>query len=102
MTKREADTGSHAPTTGHEWDGIEELNTPLPRWWLWTFYATIVWAFAYWIFYPAWPLISGYTSGALGYTDRGQVAADLAVAAPGARPCNRWRWPTSRKTPLCS
>jgi cytochrome c oxidase cbb3-type subunit III len=78
MTKREADAGSHAPTTGHEWDGIEELNTPLPRWWLWTFYATIVWAFAYWIFYPAWPLISGYTSGALGYTDRGQVAADLA------------------------
>src|SRR5271166_6401191 len=65
-------------TTGHEWDGIEELNTPLPRWWLWTFYATIVWAFAYWIFYPAWPLISGHTSGVLGYTDRGQVAADLA------------------------
>jgi cytochrome c oxidase cbb3-type subunit III len=78
MTKREVETGAHTHTTGHEWDGIEELNTPLPRWWLWTFYATIVWAFAYWIFYPAWPMISSYTGGVLGYTDRGQVAADLA------------------------
>jgi cytochrome c oxidase cbb3-type subunit 3 len=81
MTKREADAGARvpaAPTTGHEWDGIEELNTPLPRWWLWTFYATIVWAFAYWIFYPAWPTISSYTGGVLGYTNRGQVAVDLA------------------------
>jgi cytochrome c oxidase cbb3-type subunit III len=78
MAKREADTGPSTQTTGHAWDGIEELNTPLPRWWLWTFYATIVWAFAYWIFYPAWPTISGYTTGVLGYTDRGQVAVDLA------------------------
>ena len=45
-------------TTGHEWDGIRELNTPLPRWWLWLFYATIVWAVVYWVVYPAWPLIS--------------------------------------------
>jgi len=50
----------------------------LPRWWLWTFYATILWAFVYWIFYPAWPTISSYTSGVLGYSTRGQVAADLA------------------------
>jgi cytochrome c oxidase cbb3-type subunit III len=78
MTKREADTGPGTQTTGHAWDGIEELNTPLPRWWLWTFYATIVWAFAYWVFYPAWPTISGYTTGVLGYTNRGQVAVDLA------------------------
>jgi cytochrome c oxidase cbb3-type subunit III len=78
MTKYEADSASRTQTTGHEWDGIEELNTPLPRWWLWTFYATIVWAFAYWIFYPAWPTISGYTGGVLGYTNRGQVAVDLA------------------------
>src|SRR5271166_4149424 len=76
--EKQHDAKAKVGTTGHEWDGIEELNTPLPRWWLWTFYATIVWAFAYWIFYPAWPLIGGYTSGALGYTDRGQVAADLA------------------------
>ena len=44
-------------TTGHEWDGIKELNAPLPRWWLITFYLTIVWAVGYWIVYPAWPLL---------------------------------------------
>ena len=48
---------SGRPTTGHEWDGIKELNTPLPRWWVITFYATIVWAIGYWIVYPAWPLL---------------------------------------------
>ena len=78
MTKREADAAAGTPTTGHEWDGIEELNTPLPRWWLWTFYATIVWAIVYWIFYPAWPTVTGYTRGVLGYTNRAQVSADLA------------------------
>ena len=40
-------------TTGHEWDGLQELNTPLPRWWLMVLYATIVWAIGYWIVYPA-------------------------------------------------
>jgi len=78
MTKRKADADARTQTTGHAWDGIEELNSPLPRWWLWTFYATILWAFVYWIFYPAWPTISSYTSGVLGYSTRGQVAADLA------------------------
>src|SRR3979490_2533445 len=78
MAKHEVDTVSRTSTTGHEWDGIKELNTPLPRGWVLTFYATIVWAFAYWVFYPAWPTISGYTSGLLGYSTRGQVAADLA------------------------
>src|SRR6516225_9626845 len=76
--KKPVDELSGTPTTGHEWDGIRELNTPLPRWWLWTFYATIVWAIGYWILYPAWPMISSFTSGALGYTSRGQVATDLA------------------------
>src|SRR5262249_32684168 len=65
-------------TTGHAWDGIEELNTPLPRWWVGLVYATIVWSFGYWIVYPAWPTISGYTTGLLGYSTRAQVAADLA------------------------
>jgi cytochrome c oxidase cbb3-type subunit 3 len=64
-------------TTGHEWDGIRELNTPLPRWWLWLFYITIVWAFGYWVVYPAWPTISGYTTGVFGYSSRADVAADL-------------------------
>ena len=64
-------------TTGHEWDGIKELNTPLPRWWIITFYACIVWAVGYWIVYPAWPLVSGYTSGVLHYSSRADVAVEL-------------------------
>jgi cytochrome c oxidase cbb3-type subunit III len=65
-------------TTGHEWDGIRELNTPLPRWWILTFYGCIVWAVGYWIVYPAWPLVSGYTSGVLHYSSRADVAVELA------------------------
>lgn len=65
---------------GHEWDGIEELNTPLPRWWLYTFYLTIVWALAYVIMYPAWPLINSATEGMLGWTSRGQLAAEIKAA----------------------
>jgi cytochrome c oxidase cbb3-type subunit 3 len=66
-------------TMGHEWDGIEELNTPLPRWWLWSFYATIVWGVSYMIFYPAWPLINGATEGLLGWSSRGQLEQELAA-----------------------
>ena len=66
-------------TTGHEWDDIHELNTPLPRWWLWLFYATIVWSLAYWIVYPSWPLISSYTRGAFGWQSREAVASDLVA-----------------------
>jgi len=65
-------------TTGHEWDGIQELNTPLPRWWVWIFYATIIWSFGYWLVYPAWPTISGYTAGMFGYSSRAEVGHDLA------------------------
>jgi cytochrome c oxidase cbb3-type subunit III len=75
-TKVDAATGT--ATTGHEWDGIGELNTPLPRWWLWVFYATIVWSVAYWVVYPAWPLARSYTAGVFGYSTRGQVETDLA------------------------
>jgi len=60
-------------TTGHVWDGIEELNNPLPRWWLWTFYATIVWGIGYTIMYPAWPMLSGATQGVLGFSTRAEV-----------------------------
>ncbi len=75
---KEIDAVSGTPTTGHEWDGIKELNTPLPRWWLLTFYATIIWAIGYWVVYPAWPLISGFTTGVLQYSSRASVAVDLA------------------------
>jgi cytochrome c oxidase cbb3-type subunit 3 len=64
-------------TTGHSWDGIEEYNNPLPRWWLWTFYLCIIWAIGYSIAYPAWPLVKGATTGLLGYSTRAEVAADI-------------------------
>ncbi|UWQ11616.1 cytochrome-c oxidase, cbb3-type subunit III [Aliiroseovarius crassostreae] len=64
-------------TTGHEWDGIQEFNNPLPRWWVWIFYVTIVWGVWYTIAYPAWPLIKGATAGYLGYSTRGEVAAEI-------------------------
>lgn len=66
-------------TTGHSWDGIEEYNNPLPRWWLWSLYATIVWAIGYTIAYPAWPMINSATAGVLGYSTRAEVAEDIAA-----------------------
>ena len=72
-------------TTGHEWDGIRELNTPLPKWWLYVLYATIVWGVIYTILYPAWPWLSGYTKGVLGYTPRAELNKTLeAVRASRA------------------
>jgi cytochrome c oxidase cbb3-type subunit 3 len=66
-------------TTGHDWDGIRELNTPLPRWWLWTFYITIIWSIGYWIVYPTWPLVSSYTTGYFHWQSRQAVVDDVAA-----------------------
>ena len=77
MTDRKVDEETGTETTGHSWDGIEELNTPLPRWWLWTLYLTIIWGIGYVIAYPAWPMISGATQGMLGWSSRGVVAQDI-------------------------
>ncbi|WP_426240084.1 cytochrome-c oxidase, cbb3-type subunit III [Pararhizobium sp. DWP1-1-3] len=71
---------SGVSTTGHEWDGIKELNNPLPRWWVLTFYACIVWALGYTVFYPAWPLLTSATTGVLGYSSRADVRTELAAA----------------------
>ena len=73
----EIDVVTGTATTGHEWDGLTELNTPLPRWWLNTFYACIIWAVGYWIVYPAWPLLTGYTHGLLHWHSRAAVNDDL-------------------------
>lgn len=77
---RELDEATQTETTGHEWDGIKELDTPMPRWWLWTLYATIVWGVIYTILMPAWPLLHGATPGILGYSSRQGVASELAAA----------------------
>lgn len=73
------DEATGVSTVGHEWDGIEELDNPMPRWWLWTLYATIVWAIGYVILYPAWPMLNSATEGVLGWTSRGQLEEELRV-----------------------
>ncbi len=85
MADKHIDDISGVETTGHEWDGIRELNNPLPRWWLWTFYATIVWAIAYTVVYPAWPMLTSATKGVLGYSSRAELTAELSTAKQ-ARP----------------
>jgi cytochrome c oxidase cbb3-type subunit 3 len=75
-TKVEKDAITGTETTGHEWDGIKELNTPLPKWWLYVLYACIAWSLAYYIFYPMFPGIDGL----LGYSQRVELSADLARA----------------------
>jgi hypothetical protein len=89
---REVDHVTGVETTGHEWDGIKELNKPLPKWWLYILYATIVWSIGYWILYPAWPLLTSYTEGVLGYSQRQQVADSIAAAREaqaGGQRCDR-------------
>ncbi|MBF0250427.1 MAG: cytochrome-c oxidase, cbb3-type subunit III [Alphaproteobacteria bacterium] len=77
MANIEKDAVTGTNTTGHEWDGIKELNTPLPRWWLWTFYATIIFAIGYWVAMPSWPTLSGYAQGQLGYSSRANLVEDM-------------------------
>ncbi len=79
VDNKRIDEPTGTSTVGHEWDGIEELDTPMPRWWLWTLYATIVWALVYVILYPAWPMVNSATEGVLGWSSRGDY--EKAVAA---------------------
>ena len=81
MSKRERDEISGTETTGHVWDGLKELNTPLPRWWVWTFYITIIWTIGYTIVYPAWPLLSSATPGIWGWASRNDVTKSIADAS---------------------
>lgn len=86
MANKRIDETTGVETVGHEWDGIEELNNPLPRWWLWTFYATIVFAIGYCIAYPAWPLLEKGTEGVLGWTSRGQLADEIEAESSRKAP----------------
>ncbi|MER8524073.1 MULTISPECIES: cytochrome-c oxidase, cbb3-type subunit III [unclassified Mesorhizobium] len=80
MGSEHIDEVSGISTTGHEWDGIKELNNPLPRWWVITFYITIAWAIGYTVVYPAWPMLTSATRGVLGYSSRRDVKNELAAA----------------------
>ncbi|MCB9957890.1 MAG: cytochrome-c oxidase, cbb3-type subunit III [Rhodospirillaceae bacterium] len=79
-TKVEKDSVTGTETTGHEWDGIKELNTPLPKWWLYIFYASIIWSVIYCIFMPSVPYITGYFGGIWDYSQRATVEEQLAAA----------------------
>ncbi|MFZ3034750.1 MAG: cytochrome-c oxidase, cbb3-type subunit III, partial [Parvibaculum sp.] len=88
MTDKHAkDEVSGTETTGHEWDGIRELDTPLPKWWVYVFYACIAWAVVYWFLLPAWPYFWDgawrHTTGVMGYTQRNEVTDELAAVAAG-------------------
>lgn len=77
--KPELDEHSGVTTTGHEWDGIKELNTPLPRWWLMILYGCIVWAIIFTILMPSWPGLPGmgYWHGIIHRSARATVAEDI-------------------------
>jgi len=77
--ERETDDATGVETTGHEWDGIKELDNPLPRWWLWVWYGSILFAIGYWVLMPAWPGLHGYTKGLLGQSDRAEVSRQLTA-----------------------
>ena len=80
MSAEEKKSAEGYGTTGHSWDGIEEWNNPLPRWWVWVFYITVIWGIAYTVAYPAWPLVDRATAGLLGYSTRAEVAERIAEA----------------------
>jgi cytochrome c oxidase cbb3-type subunit 3 len=79
-TEVERDPVTGEATTGHEWDSIKELNKPLPKWWLYVFYATIAWSLVWWVLYPSWPGITGYFGGLLGYDQRAAFQERMAAA----------------------
>jgi cytochrome c oxidase cbb3-type subunit 3 len=85
-TKIEKDAVTGIDTTGHEWDGVKELNSPLPKWWLYTFYATIVWAAGLFLLYPSVPGVRSYFPGVVGYSSRVEVADRMASAAAKRAP----------------
>lgn len=85
-TKIEKDAITGKATTGHDWDGVKELDTPLPKWWLYVFYATIIWSIGYYLLYPAWPSLSSHTTGWLNYSARTEIARDLREQAEQRAP----------------
>jgi cytochrome c oxidase cbb3-type subunit 3 len=85
-TRIEKDAVTGTDTTGHEWDGIKELNTPLPKWWLYVMYATIVWSAVYIVFYPSFPSLSGHLEGVLGWSQRVELTERMAAVERARAP----------------
>ena len=81
MADKKIDEPTGVETVGHEWDGIEELNNPLPRWWVITTYLTIIFAIGYMVVYPAIPMLHKGTEGLWGWSSRGQLAEEMAEGA---------------------
>jgi len=82
-TKVEKDAYSGMETTGHEWDGIKELNRPLPKWWIYVLWATVLWSLAYYVLYPAIPGLSGHTTGVLDWSRRSALTEEISQAKAG-------------------
>lgn len=79
-TKSEKDKYAAAGTTGHEWDGVQEYNNPLPKWWLYVLWATVLYAVVYWVLYPSWPYVTGATRGILNYSQHEALDKQIAAA----------------------
>lgn len=81
MDPQEKDPVTGRKTTGHEWNGIKELNTPIPRVILAFLAVTILFAVVYWVLMPAWPTGRSYTKGLRGHDDRAEVMQQVHAAA---------------------
>ena len=86
MADEKLDPVTGQKTTGHEWNGIEELNTRIPRVVLFFLAATTLFAIVYWILLPAWPTGRSYTKGVLGFDQRAAVTREVGAAAAGRAP----------------
>jgi len=78
--KAERDPLTGAKFISHDWDGIRELDNPPPRWWLYTFYSSMVVAAAMWLLYPSFPWGYGFLPGLLGYNERADYERRSAAA----------------------
>jgi cytochrome c oxidase cbb3-type subunit III len=81
MSGNHIDEATGTATTGHVWDGIRELDTPMPRWWVWIFLATVIWSIGYVVLYPALPGLTGSSKGMLGWSSRGDLTKQVEAAS---------------------
>jgi cytochrome c oxidase cbb3-type subunit 3 len=85
-THVEKDNVTGRETTGHDWDGIKELNTPLPSWWVYVFWVCIIWSIGYWVVYPSFPTAHGYLKGMFNITERSKIEETMANVAAERAP----------------